>query len=305
MIMLFFVLQQNSALQALFGLIAAFSPALVALLISAISRPSPKTAGTPIRWIAFAGAWLFTWAVLLLHTWRVRGVTPELQIIIPVGLVAVLPAWLVSCAYSRIPGVRELFKTLLHPRGHILWYLAAILTVPSIQIIGAGLTVLAGGEVSFEVSDMSIPAAFIFIVLTFLHGFLVSGGINEETGWRGFVLPRLQARFPVIVAVAIVWFFWALWHVPYDLGTGTPMGAILQNRILFNFVWAILFTWVYNRTGGSLLAPAIFHPAMNTFGDALPQTDAASALFLILTLAIILRERMWKKLAEDNPAVHE
>jgi membrane protease YdiL (CAAX protease family) len=173
-----------------------------------------------------------------------------------------------------------------------------------VQLAGAGLTILTGNEVSFDFRGLSFVGVLVFIVLVFLNGFLFTGGINEETGWRGFVLPRLQARFPVIGAVTVVWFFWALWHIPYDIGLDTPIGAILFNRILLNFIWALLFAWVYNRTRGSLLAPVIFHPAMNTFGDLLPRTDIATVLFIILALAVIIFERMWKKLPGDNPAVY-
>lgn len=296
MIIAFYAFPQNAGMQALFGLMATFSPALVALMISAIAKPSPRQDRTASRWIVFVGAWLFAWLVITLYAWQVRGVELQLRLILPTGLVALLPAWLLSCAFSRLPGVRQLFGSLLRPKGHFLWYLAALLTVPIIQIAGAGITMLAGGEVDTDLGGMSFFGAAVFIGLTFLEGFLISGGINEETGWRGFVLPRLQARFPVIGAIAIVWFFWALWHLPYDLGTGTPLESILVNRIIFNFAWAVLFAWVYNRTGGSLLAPALFHPSMNAFGNTLPRTDAATALFVILIVTVILRDRMWKKL---------
>jgi membrane protease YdiL (CAAX protease family) len=302
MIVAFSVFSRNAAMQAPFGLMAVFSPALVALMISAISKPEPKQAKSPARWIAFVCGWLFAWLVLSLHMWQVRGVEPGPQVIIPAGLVALLPGWLLSCAYSRLPGVRELFGTVLRPRGHVVWYLVALFTVPAVQVIGAGITMLAGGEASIDLNDRSFLGAAFFIGLMILEGFLVSGGINEESGWRGFVLPRLQARFPVIGAVAIVWFFWALWHIPYDIGNHTPVEEILFNRILLNFIWAVLFAWVYNRTNGSLLAPALFHPSMNAFGDTLPRTDVATVLFVILVLAVIVYERMWRKLPEDSPA---
>jgi membrane protease YdiL (CAAX protease family) len=150
---------------------------------------------------------------------------------------------------------------------------------------------------------MSTSGAFVLISLTFLHGFFMTGGINEETGWRGFALPRLQARYPVIVAVVVVWFFWALWHIPYDLGTGTPLESILLNRILHNFVFAVILAWLYNRTNGSLMAPAIFHPAMNAFGDALPRTDASTAILVAVAIVAIMTDRMWEKLPADSRAV--
>jgi membrane protease YdiL (CAAX protease family) len=302
MIMMFYLFPNIDSLQALLGLIATFSPALVALLIASISNSQPKRAREPIRWVIFTGTWLLAWLILSLHTWHVRGMPLSPQLIIPMGFVAILPAWLISCSYSRNPGRRRLLYTLLHPKGSYLWYIVAFLAVPIIQISGSGLTILTGGSVNSGLGTLFATSTIAFIILTFLHGFLFSGGLNEETGWRGFALPRLQARYPVIVATVIVWFFWALWHLPYDIGTGTPIGSIIQNRVLFNFIWAVLFTWVYNRTRGSLLAPAIFHPAMNTFGDTLPRTDVATILFALLALIVIFRERMWEKLPEDNPA---
>jgi membrane protease YdiL (CAAX protease family) len=292
----FFAFPHNEPLQALAGLIATFSPVLVALLISTITAPAPRYRRSPSRWVVFGVAWVIAWLVLVLHTWQVREAQLTAQTVIPTGIVAILPGWLISGAHSRLPGVRNLFRTLLHPSGNVIWYVVALFTVPAIQVIGAGITRLGGGDIQYEVSDMSVLGAAGFISLTFLYGFLFSGGINEETGWRGFVLPRLQARWPVIIAVTIVWFFWALWHLPYDIALGTPLRSLLFNRIVLNFVWAVLFAWVYNRTGGSLLAPALFHPAMNAFGDSLPRTDAATVLFVILAIVVIISERMWTTL---------
>jgi membrane protease YdiL (CAAX protease family) len=304
MIVTFWVFPQNAAAQAPFGLIATFSPVLIALIIARISRPGQKRNAAPHRRVLFMGAWLFSWIVLVLHTWQIREVPISAQVVIPTGLVALLPGWLISCAYSSIPGVRQLFGTLIRPRGHWLWFIAAFSIVPVIQLLGAGITVVFGGEVDFNLGNRSFAAAPVFIGLTFLNGLLVSGGINEETGWRGFVLPRLQARFSVIIAITIVWFFWALWHLPYDIGTGTPLEGILVNRTLHNFIFALLMAWLFNRSQGSLLAPVLFHPAMNTFGDTLPRTDAGTVLLLLLVVMVIFYDRMWEKLPRESKAVY-
>ena len=152
---------------------------------------------------------------------------------------------------------------------------------------------------------MGFEGALIFLALEFLRGFLETGGINEESGWRGFALPRLQARYPVIVAVIIVWFFWAAWHLPYDFGRGIPLDEILENRILWNLVFAILMSWVYNRTNGSILAPALLHPAMNTFGNNLGGGVLSGYLFVGLAIFAIAFDKMWKKLPTDHPAVYK
>ena len=123
---------------------------------------------------------------------------------------------------------------------------------------------------------------------------------------RGRAKPRQpQARYPVIIAIAIVWFFWALWHIPYDIGLKSDPQWMLINRTLFNFTFSVLMAWVYNRTKGSILAPAIFHASMNAFGDNLPATTASTILFVALAVFAILYDRMWKKLSPGDPAVFQ
>jgi hypothetical protein len=71
------------------------------------------------------------------------------------------------------------------------------------------------------------------------------------------------------------------------------------------FAFSVLFAWVYNRTKGSILAPAIFHPSMNAFGNNLPFTTASVVLYVALAVFAILYDRMWKKLPTDHPAVYQ
>ncbi len=304
LILIFFVFPGNDLVQILSGgPLAVFSPALAAMLISAMVEPQPKLGSGKPHWVAFGVSWVISWIILTLYYWQVEKMKLVVAAILW-AIFALLPAWVLSSAFARTPGIRKHFSTLLRPSGSPLWYLVALLAVPVCQLLGAGFTHLLGGEVHFRLEGMSPGQMIIFLTLTFLSGFLCSGGINEESGWRGFALPHLQARFPVIVSVAMVWFFWSLWHIPYDIGQHADPNWMLVNRTVYMFIFSVLFSWVYNRTKGSILAPALFHPSMNTFGNNLPVTPASTILLGCLAIFAILYDRMWRILPLSDTAVY-
>jgi membrane protease YdiL (CAAX protease family) len=78
---------------------------------------------------------------------------------------------------------------------------------------------------------------------------------------------------------------------------------MLENRLFWNLLFSILMVWLYNRTKGSILAPALFHPAMNAFGNQFSVTIAMRVLFIGLTIFALVYDRMWEKLPEDSLAV--
>lgn len=299
----YFIFPGNPIVEIISASFILFSPALAPMLISAIAHPQPKTGSTRKRWIVFGISWLFTLIVQTLYGWQVQKMIINVIVLIIFAVFALLPAWVLSSAYARTPGIREHFSTLLKPRGPAVWYLVIFLIFPGIPLLAGFITRLFGGEAEFYLSDLGFGGAAVYLILEFLRGFLMTGGINEESGWRGFALPRLQARYPVIVAAGIVWFFWAAWHIPYDLGRHIPLAEMLENRLLWNLVVAILMAWLYNRTNGSILAPALFHPAMNAFGNAFSRTPAGNILLIGLTLFAVIYDRMWKKLPANHPAV--
>jgi membrane protease YdiL (CAAX protease family) len=301
--LVYFIFPGNEIVEALSAPVV-FSPALAAMLISGISTPKPRLAREGKRWIVFLITWLVATGVGVLYFWQVMKIEPGPVIIVFNALLALLSAWVISSAYARNPGIRVHFSTLIRPRGPRVWYLVIFLIFPGVQLFDIGITRLFGGEAWFKLENVSFEVAAIFLALEFLRGYFQTGGINEESGWRGFALPRLQARYPVIVAVCIVWFFWAAWHLPYDFGRGIPLDEILENRILWNLVFAILMSWVYNRTNGSILAPALLHPAMNTFGNNLGGGAYSEYIFIGLALFAIVYDKMWKRLPSDHPAVY-
>ena len=102
---------------------------------------------------------------------------------------------------------------------------------------------------------------------------LFIGGGLEEFGWRGYALDRMQTGNNAVIASLVLGFFWGLWHLPlfFMQGTTQAEAAIpIWEFILQIMVLSVLFTWLYNNTGGSLLVAILFHTIGNTTAALLP-----------------------------------
>jgi membrane protease YdiL (CAAX protease family) len=95
-------------------------------------------------------------------------------------------------------------------------------------------------------------------------------------GWRGYVLPRLQAKYNAFSSSLIVGVIWGIWHLPKFLGAGVSSEKSLAWFILAHLALAILYTWLYNYTRGSLLLVTLFHASGNTAGMFLPISFAVT-----------------------------
>jgi uncharacterized protein len=119
----------------------------------------------------------------------------------------------------------------------------------------------------------------------------VGGPINEEPGWRGFALPRLQEHFGPYLASLILAILWAGWHIPlfYVQGwtTSSPWQLVLiligvsflltaaANLSQFNILVAILLHALFNTSAG--LVNALTHGLPPR---AFPQTSYALTVLL-------------------------
>jgi membrane protease YdiL (CAAX protease family) len=96
---------------------------------------------------------------------------------------------------------------------------------------------------------------------------LFSGPIAEELGWRGFALPRLQAKHNALVASLILGVIWTCWHIPLFFTTGaTQMSIPFPIYLILVVTLTIYMTWLYNNTGGSLVITILAHFFYNLTG---------------------------------------
>lgn len=117
---------------------------------------------------------------------------------------------------------------------------------------------------------------------------LVTFGLGEETGWRGFALPHLQKTRTATLATLILGLLWACWHLPmfFYRDTYIQMGIFGFPMFALSLLCAaMIFTWLYNSTHGSLWIVILFHAVFNwlTSNEAGGPFGAA-----ILSVAVIL-----------------
>jgi len=157
----------------------------------------------------------------------------------------------------------------------------------SVGVFGAAVPGIAGGLVGV-------------VAVEFARVLFLGGPLEEELGWRGFALPRLQAGLSAFGASVLLGAIWGVWHVPlyFVLGTGqheTARSAGAAFAIGAFVVWtiglSILFTWLFNQTRGSLIVAMLFHAAVN-LGAFIPavvgSTGAASFLYALVTWMVAL-----------------
>jgi len=142
-------------------------------------------------------------------------------------------------------------------------------------------------------------------VVLFLYGLVFTGGLNEETGWSGFALPRLQARFSPFISSIILWFFWVGWHMPMQIAGfwNSDIESFIR-ALIGTFFARFIFTWLYNKTNGGILSAIFLHASANICFTFLPSTYVHMILEAALAITIIIYSRMWIKLPKESHAIY-
>lgn len=244
---------------------------------------------TGFPWAFVAITYGFTWLILLPAVLSTFG---ALQLPFPIlALVAIaqfgpsVAAFLLTFRAEGTRGALNLLKRAFDWRIPLRW-LAAIFLLP----LGVGaaalyLNLLSGGTLP-TLALLSQPAA---IVPTFLFILLLQGPVPEEFGWRGYMLDRVQSKYSALTASLVVGATWAVWHLPlFYIGyLPFPFWAYFIAVVALS----VLFTWIYNNTGGKLLAALLFHAMFNLSIALFPPMEASGGEtrgFLLLTLLYVL-----------------
>lgn len=158
-------------------------------------------------------------------------------------------------------GLRRLSDRLRCWDVGLRWYAVALLIFP------VGEVLLTAAVVGPEMFRALTPAALALYPAAFASHF-VFGPLFEETGWRGFALPRIQHRFGPMRGTLLLGLLWAGWHfflyLPGWITAGST-AAVVNTAVFvaFTVAVAVLFTWLSNNTRASLLLVMLLHGSIN------------------------------------------
>jgi membrane protease YdiL (CAAX protease family) len=174
-------------------------------------------------------------------------------------------------------GVRDLLARMVRARVGWQWYLVACLLTPGLAVLAMLLGAALGmpSALGHEVAAGSLPVLLLVSLWLFL--------LTEETAWRGFALPRLQARMQPVPAALLLGLVWGLWHVPLFLIAGSFQASIPFVGFLLSIVaTSVLASWIFNHTRGSVLLAALFHATTDVAIAFTGVMSAGTAPFLLM-----------------------
>ncbi|HEX2908951.1 MAG TPA: type II CAAX endopeptidase family protein [Phototrophicaceae bacterium] len=174
-------------------------------------------------------------------------------------------------------GLNQLWARVVQWRVRPIYWLAAV--SPLILLI---ITLPVWSVIQQQWPDLTQLGDVPFLPnlgLAALPLWILTSGLGEEIGWRGYALPRLQRRYSALTATLFLSVLWGLWHVPLffymeqpsiDTLVGNAPQFSYLSQPLMNAFWflglvagAIVFTWLLNSSQGSILMVILFHGAYN------------------------------------------
>lgn len=181
-------------------------------------------------------------------------------------------------------GLKTYLSRIVRFRAGLQWYAIALLTPFLLAFIAYGMNILMGAEVSGQLPAFG-NAAVLFILF-----FLTNA--MEEPGFRGFSLPRFMTSRSAFVASLIIGILHAIWHLPLVIGGESSIVDLLHP-----LCGALLFTWIFNHTNGSVFLAMLLHASQDVagrfFGSVFSGADASSySIWLggvFVVMAILLR----------------
>ena len=190
-------------------------------------------------------------------------------------------------------GYRDLGARMIRWRVGWTWWLVAVGTPLAVLAVAAVANVAIWGAPAPVLATIAWSQIALGAAVRFVNP--LDGPLGEEPGWRGYAVPRLQAQHSPLVSGVVLGVLVALWHLPL-----VASGMLAPVGLPITFAITLVYVWLFNRTGGSVLMTMVFHIAQGTVSygalgftgsDAVRMDWLVGVLWFALALAVVLLDR--------------
>ena len=181
--------------------------------------------------------------------------TQSVPLTLPLALLSAAPLSAVLIVNAVLGGkasVSALLRKFTIWRVGWRWYMIALFLLPALALAAIYLNVLLGAPAPTVAAFGSWSALLGAFALRLVNPF--DGPMLEELGWRGFAQTRMQKLYTPLTANLILALLVTLWHLQY-----IPSGGYAWIYMPATIASTILYGWVYNATGGSVLLTLMMH----------------------------------------------
>lgn len=134
------------------------------------------------------------------------------------------------------------------------WYIPVLFLMAGVNVAVYGL--MRWLDMPLPAPQIQVPAAALMFAAFFV------GALGEELGWSGYMTDPMQERWNALQTGLLLGLVGVLWHLP-------PL--LLMHRSPTWIAWwclyavaaRILIVWLFNNTGKSVFAVALFHATLN------------------------------------------
>lgn len=196
-------------------------------------------------------------------------------------------------------GVRRLLSRALD-FGRVrsaVWFVPAVLLMPAVMTVEYWLLRRMGLPIPPPRFPLWMPLAMFAVY------FLAA--LGEELGWMGYAADPLQERSSALRAALVLGIFWAAWHIQPVVQVGRSPTWIAWQCLFWLSARVVIF-WLYNNTGRSVFAVAVFHTMLNVSSFLFPVDGSfydPRITALIMTGLALIVVLVWgpRTLTKDRP----